>query len=654
VARASMGQFVAEPAFGFGTGALLTLGATKCPSGGGCGVRTGLIQPPYRLLIDAMQVTTKTYGAAEWAWLSRLRWAALVGQFVAIGAAAFWPGLIVPVVPLCGVVALQALLNLALLPRLGARRGAVWIAATFAVDVLALSALLALSGGPHNPFSFIYLVHISLAAMVLPARLTWLLVALAVACSASLFVIPTVPVFAEPNRAAAVGRGTPAAGLRRSPLDPPPQVDAPLLGKDDVDASRHGGHDHAPSTSSHAGHTAFMKLHLQGMWVAFAIAAGFIVFFVMRIRAVLSLREAELARARVQAARAEKVTSLATLAAGAAHELATPLGTIATVAREMQRSLHASLQTEDTLSFHARKELHEDARLVRSEVEDCRGILEQMSVRAGAGRAESVPESLAIEDVLAEVLKQLRETCGRRVAMEIEGVASRALIQAPRQALVRALKNLVTNGLEASRAERVDARVSPDKELATKTNAKTDANKNTTVAEMGAKTAPRGGAQAAGSLSGQTTRDAADVVITVLAAKADSGRAADQLTVRIADRGCGISEADLARIGEPFFTKKAPGGGMGLGLFVAQAVVEQLGGQFSIDSKVGVGTTVQLTLPAHFADAQQAPPRGDSNLPASSRAPAALTASPAPPPEPKAWSSGSLEGAPSNGNRRVS
>jgi len=82
-----------------------------------------------------------------------------------------------------------------------------------------------------------------------------------------------------------------------------------------------------------------MNLHLQGMWVAFGVAAAFIVYFLLRVRRALAQRDDELARSRLVAARQERLASLATLAAGAAHELLTPLSTIAVIAGDLQRDL---------------------------------------------------------------------------------------------------------------------------------------------------------------------------------------------------------------------------------------------------------------------------------------------------------------------------
>ena len=82
-----------------------------------------------------------------------------------------------------------------------------------------------------------------------------------------------------------------------------------------------------------------MSLHLQGMWVAFGVAASFIVYFLLRVRRALERHGRELDAARSAALRQERLASLATLAAGAAHELLTPLSTIAVIAGDLQRDL---------------------------------------------------------------------------------------------------------------------------------------------------------------------------------------------------------------------------------------------------------------------------------------------------------------------------
>jgi two-component system sensor histidine kinase RegB len=64
----------------------------------------------------------------------------------------------------------------------------------------------------------------------------------------------------------------------------------------------------------------------------------------------------------------------------------------------------------------------------------------------------------------------------------------------------------------------------------------------------------------------------------------------------VEDRGTGMSEEMLRRAGEPFFTTKEPGRGMGLGLFLVRLVAERCGAEFSMESKVGVGTRCVLEV----------------------------------------------------------
>lgn len=74
-------------------------------------------------------------------------------------------------------------------------------------------------------------------------------------------------------------------------------------------------------------------------------------------------------------------------------------------------------------------------------------------------------------------------------------------------------------------------------------------------------------------------------------------RCDDRAEIVIADNGAGISAADLAHVFEPFFTTKPPTVGTGLGLPVARQLIHAFGGEIAIDSTVGVGTRVRITLP---------------------------------------------------------
>ena len=164
------------------------------------------------------------------------------------------------------------------------------------------------------------------------------------------------------------------------------------------------GHVHRPGwTHSAMGHGAMdhsaMNLHLQGMWLAFAVAAFVIAYFVTRVTHDLEAQRREATLAQARALRSEKLASLATLAAGAAHELATPLATIAVVAKELERDLSRAPNAEGSAA---------DARLIRDEVERCKHILEHMATDAARARA-SVPARVPVRALIDRSLDALAE-----------------------------------------------------------------------------------------------------------------------------------------------------------------------------------------------------------------------------------------------------
>lgn len=315
-------------------------------------------------------------------WLLRLRWGMVGGQAALVVLAHVLIGIELPLAPLLAIIAVEAASNAAC--RRWARTAtaiADWmLGALMAFDIALFTVLLSLTGGPVNPFSFLYLVYIALAAVVLPGAWCWALAAFALACFGLLFAITPLP----------------------------------------------GGSEHA----------AHLRSHLEGMWVAFALTAALIVYFVRRVTGALGARERELARAREQAARGERLASLATLAAGAAHQLATPLSTIAVVARELADQLERADGTGDAVA---------DAHLIRAQVERCREILLQMAADAG----ESTGEPLVAVDgssLVAQALANLPEA--QRVLVHARG-GERTLV-APARSVAQAIRAVIKNALDAS------------------------------------------------------------------------------------------------------------------------------------------------------------------------------------------------------------
>jgi len=348
------------------------------------------------------------------------------------------------------------------------------LGAIFTLDTLCLTIILGLTGGPMNPFSLLYLVQITLSAVVLNKLWTLALGILSTACFGLLFWF---------------------------------HVPLPILET----------HQHTQQG---------LSPHLTGMWLAFMIAAALITFFTGKISDALRRREQEVLELKDQVAKHERLASLVTLAAGAAHELGTPLGTIAVVARELER--YASSASAD-------EAVVEDARLIRSEVERCRLILERMSVQ-GAEPMGETPRQVAIADLLNRVRDQFPNPQRNHISIDAHPTV---YVIVPQQATIQSVSALVQNALDAS-------------------------NENRPVKVSASQSGPR-------------------------------------VRILIADEGSGMTETVLRRIGEPFFTTKEPGKGMGLGTFLVRTFAERLGGSLSFDSVAGRGTTVTLELPVNTA-----------------------------------------------------
>ncbi|RMD79736.1 MAG: sensor histidine kinase, partial [Gammaproteobacteria bacterium] len=323
-----------------------------------------------------------------------LRAVAVAGQALAIAVAAGPLGLPLPLLPLGAVLGAEVLLSLATWAYLarGGEAGPRGFLLQLAADVAALAALLYWTGGAANPFVSLFLVPLAVAAAVLPPPGVWALAGLAVGChTLLLFWHRPLPV------AAPAGGGE--AGL-------------PLPG-----------------------------LHVLGMWLGFVLGAVLLAWFVTRMGQALQERERELARARERALRDERLLALATLAAGTAHELGTPLGTIAVLARELEREHGAG-----------DPELARRLALLRAQVGRCKEALGALAAAAGESRAEA-----GRLRPLAAFLEGLAETWRRRRP----GAALRCRLEGPRpgprlvadRSLEQALLSILDNAADASPGE---------------------------------------------------------------------------------------------------------------------------------------------------------------------------------------------------------
>lgn len=181
-----------------------------------------------------------------------------------------------------------------------------------------------------------------------------------------------------------------------------------------------------------AGATASSRVDL----LTFAATAIVIAAVVRRLTDAVRTRQDALVRAERASSRAEAVASLGALAAGAAHELATPLGTIAVVANDL-----------DAVIADDPGRATEDAALIRAEVERCRAIISRMAARAGDQIGE-LPTRVSLAALHHDIVASLPSHERARVASTFG--ASEEEVRVPRLGLVQALASLASNGLAAT------------------------------------------------------------------------------------------------------------------------------------------------------------------------------------------------------------
>ncbi|MBL9100485.1 MAG: HAMP domain-containing histidine kinase [Myxococcales bacterium] len=250
------------------------------------------------------------------------------------------------------------------------------------VDSAALTALLALSGGVTNSFTTMYFVPMTLATQLSP-RWTWAVAATCLVGFAGLFVL-------------------------------------------------------APAPAGPPGHEAHFMGHVRGMWVAFGMSAAFMTYFVHRIALSLERQRAELARLRLAAAQDRQLAALGTLAAGAAHELGSPLGTIGMLAAD--------------LTVMEEEERRDAVATIRQEIARCKQILQKMSspeVRVGSLRPEVEPWPLT------NVTAELRGSTGevRLQFVSDEAVRAGATTTQPPDVVLQILRAVVSNAADACRGK---------------------------------------------------------------------------------------------------------------------------------------------------------------------------------------------------------
>lgn len=345
-----------------------------------------------------------------------------------------------------------------------------------AYDILQLAGLLFLTGGLQNPFSILILVPVVISATTLSIRYTLFLAGLAIVC---------------------------ASFLAFYHLALPWREDVQLI---------------------------LPNIYIGGMWVAILSSLAFTSIYAFRVADEARKLSDALTATELVLQREQYLSNLDGLAAAAAHELGTPLATIALVSKEMTRELEKG------------SDMFEDAQLLRSQAERCRDILQKLTSLSTQGDRHigTMPFAAFLEEI-AEPHRNFG------VSINIKKPSSKKIPDCIRNpGILYGLGNIVENAVDYA-DEKVLLETDWDEE---------------------------------------------------------------NIWVKVIDDGLGFDDEIMARIGDPFVTRRSKstqGGGLGLGLFIAKTLLERSGASldFSNDdsTKLG-GASVLINWPRDMIEAR--------------------------------------------------
>ncbi len=252
-------------------------------------------------------------------------------------------------------------------------------------DIAALSLLFYFSGGYSNPFIWMYLLPITVAAVALRVTYAWLIAALSITCY-TLLMFYHIPL---------------------SHL-----------------------HMHTRGDSQ-------LDIHLVGMWIGFVMSAVIVAIFIARIGQNLRDYDKKIAEVREKALESERMLALGTLATSAAHELGTPLSTMAVVSKELTQEYadHPSLLLQ--------------LEIMQKQVTRCKEILSSITRNAGLARADA-GQGVPLRDFLAEAIQRWRDTRPATELIVTMPTATLNPIIFMDRTLTQAIQNLLDNAADES------------------------------------------------------------------------------------------------------------------------------------------------------------------------------------------------------------
>ncbi|WLI91788.1 ATP-binding protein [Massilia sp. R2A-15] len=318
--------------------------------------------------------------------LIQLRWIAVVGQVTTIATATMFLGVDLPLPAMLRVLACLVAFNIFSHLRWHEQRTVdnrqLFLA--LLVDVFSLTAQLYLSGGMTNPFVFLYLLQVILAAVLLQPWSSWTIVAITGMCVAAL------ALFAPPL-------ALPADG--------------------------------GPGT---------LSLYMKGILISFLVNAALLVIFITRITRNVRTGDAALADLRQRAAEEEHIVRMGLLASGAAHELGTPLATLAVILGDWKRMPE----------FAKNPELLAEIAEMQTQIKRCKAIVSGILLSGGQARGESSAKT-TMKVFLDQLVDEWRAS-RPIVSFEYDNRIERDIAVVSDSALKQMICNVLDNALEAS------------------------------------------------------------------------------------------------------------------------------------------------------------------------------------------------------------
>src|SRR5262245_47640588 len=447
----------------------------------------------------------------------RLRWFGVVGQLATISYVRFVLGFHFDIGICLALIALSAWLNVFLRMRYPARTrlSSTFATALLAYDIFQLAALLYLTGGIENPFVFLIVAPVTVSAATLPPRNTIVLGVLGAAAT-------TFLVFFH----------------RPLPWHPPGGFDLPLL---------------------------------YDLGALASVLAGmlFLALYAWRLAKEARQMADALTATEMVLAREQQLHALDGLAAAAAHELGTPLSTIAVVAKELARGAPPDGNFADDLA------------LLQSQAERCREILRKLT--RGTQQPDPLLAQVTVRELIEEAAAPYRGYSTRvviRAAPEAGGSATAKAepVGERRPGVIYGVGNLVENAVDFARETVEITATWSDREVVI------------TIADDGPGISP--------------------LVLDALGEPYITTRPAHHADR--ADRG-----ADRGKVGEPH--------GMGLGFFIAKTLLERSGATVTLDNRPqtpsgpATGAMARIVWPRAVFEARQTGQNG--SRPAEQRAP---------------------------------